>query len=77
MENMVKLHSATLSDPFSIFTSLSNGCILLLAMPFFHLFSHHPRQTPSLGPFIAELVPHQIQVLQGGVLFEVFGQGLT
>ena len=33
---MVKLHSATLSDPFSIsLTSLSSACILLLAMPFF------------------------------------------
>jgi len=41
------------------------------------LFSHHAHQTPSLGPFIAEPVPLQFQVLQGGVLFKAFGQGLT
>ena len=37
----------------------------------------HPRQTPSLCPFRPDSVELQIQVLQGGVLFKAFGQGLT
>jgi len=73
MENVVKLHFAFFSDPFSIsLTSLSSACT-----PCYALFSHHAHQTPSLSPIIRNLVALQIQVLQGGVRFEAFGQGLT
>ena len=39
--------------------------------------SHHPHQTPSLCPFRADFVTRQMQVHQGRVLLEAFGQGLT
>ena len=49
MENMVKLHSAFFSDPFSIsLTSLSIACIFLLAMPFFlTILAKHQAFAPS------------------------------
>ena len=64
------------SEPVNIsLTSLSSGCVLIL--PLCPFFAYHPHQTPSLGPFRADCVQLQIQVLQSRVLFEAFGQGLT
>ena len=37
----------------------------------------HPHRTPSLDPFMANVVPLQTQVLQRGVLFHGLGQGLA
>ena len=62
-------------NSFSSLTSLSSDCVLIL--PLCPFFAYHPHQTPSLCPFSTDLVPLQIQVLQGGVLFKAFGQGLT
>ena len=73
------LKSAFLSDPFST-TSLSNGCTsssFLWNPPALTPPSHHPHQTPSLGPFRADVVKLQIQVRQSKVLLKAFGQGLT
>ena len=38
---------------------------------------HHPHQTPSLGPFRANVVLLQIQACQGGVVLQSFCQCLT
>ena len=38
---------------------------------------HHPHQTPSLGPFISDLVALQMQMSQTGVLFQGLGQSLA
>ena len=53
---------------FSIsLTSLSNSCVLIRP---------HPYQTPSLRPFISDVVAPQIQQRQGGVLLQGLGQRL-
>ena len=48
-------------------------CLSLLPLPLWH----HPHQTPSLCPFRADVVPTQMQVGQGGVLFQGLGQSLA
>ena len=70
-KNHVKLHSAFLSDPFSIsLTSLSIARILLLATPFFSP-KHQAFAPPSTIPLSTKL-----KVCQRRVRFEAFGQGL-
>ena len=59
---------------FGSLTSLSSTCVFFLYALF---FAYHPHRTPSLCPLSTDFVPLQIQVLQGGVLFKAFGQGLT
>ena len=60
-------------------TSLSNSCALTLPLPSSHPLPswHHLHQTPSLRPFRAHVVMHQIQVRQTGVLFQCLGQSLA
>ena len=54
--------------------SLLYGCVLILAL---HPSWSHPHRTPSLGPFISDVVILQIQFRQGGVLLQGLGQSLT
>ena len=79
-----KLRSAFLSGPFMLFQHFTDFTFKWLHLePYPEILqpvsppSHHPHQTPSLCPFIADCVPRQIQVRQSRVLLEAFGQGLT
>ena len=72
-----KLCKTTICIPFKSFqhcTDFPVNCLYLT--PCYALFSHHPRQTPSLCPFITNVVTRQIQLRQSKVRFEAFGQGL-
>ena len=75
MGDLKKVHCAWYSSlNFLRLIDFTFNC--LYRTPCYALFSHHPHQTPSLGPFISNPVRPQTQVCQHRVRFEAFGQGL-